>query len=1006
MWKKIIKKRRPTAKITKLFPIVIIFSFITFSSPGFGDDTSIFEVKVSPDVLFLLDCSGSMSYDPTGNYCYDPVCAKIDIAKEAVRKILDDNGDGNIDSKDEDSLKVRIGYMRFYSCYADESGNYRSGCNILMKEIGSSYSVLNSAVQSELAIGGTPLVGALGEAKLYLDDNTAADSDRKCRSKSVILISDGMDTFSCSGDGSDYQYDMYKRRKAVVYQAKALADAGYKVFVVGFGANMPLSFQYTLNWMAYFGKTDNPNVENSGDTSAITPTSNSCVEVSTNDPGNAPLTGYAFLAANANELNAALKAAITLIQEAAYSFSSPSVAATRAIDENYLYEPVFFPKSNDPFWRGYLKRYTVNSDGNLSAAPDWDAGVLLQSRTDSSRLIYTYKSGAVKPFTTANISPTDLGLSALDTSGRNMIVGFIRGEAAYNLEGWKLGDIFHSNPVTVGRPSSYFNDTRSPQAFSDFREAKKNRERLVFVGANDGQLHAFQGSDGVEKWSFILPNLLPKLRYIAHSSHPTSLTHQYFADGPVTAADVWLGSGTGTNKSASEWKTLLIVGEGEGVRDPSNAPTFLWSSSPSCDSGFSKQYDRSHYPYYCSYHAFDITDTSANSPVFKWRLNPNSDQAQYLAEPFSKMAIGRVLIDGNEKWVGFIGGGYVTQGLYDDDDNYDEGNAGKGFFVVDLSNGNILWSYTKGDNSKMYHSIPAPPAVVDTDNDGFVDTVYLADLGSNVFKFRFCTYQKEYDANKKSSHCGIGDWSGSLFFHGTADSQSHRPVFVAPAVAKDASSQLWVLWGTGDKEDPTSTDSTTEKFFAVIDSDPDSASQYHISDLQDISTGTYSGAKQGWYTKLPGSGEKVLANATVFGGMAIFTTYTPDTESHHHCGGAGTSKLYAMAIMPIVINGITYKAGAGVLSEPADKKSTAGGNRSITLGEGVPTGTVISQRFGGGTNSTPNGTDLFISLSGGERKDANILTTQGLPDSPLKQRLQDTAPSAQILHWWDQRVNP
>ena len=56
------------------------------------------------------------------------------------------------------------------------------------------------------------------------------------------------------------------------------------------------------------------------------------------------------------------------------------------------------------------------------------------------------------------------------------------------------------------------------------------------------------------------------------------------------------------------------------------------------------------------------------------------------------MAIGRVKINGNEKWVGFIGAGYNNDG---------DPNRGKGFFVVDLSNGNILWSYTRG-NRRQY----------------------------------------------------------------------------------------------------------------------------------------------------------------------------------------------------------------------------------------------------------------------------------------------------------------
>ena len=56
---------------------------------------------------------------------------------------------------------------------------------------------------------------------------------------------------------------MYARRRETVAATKQLADAGYKVFVVGFGSQMPTYLQNTLNWMAWYGGTDNPLVVNS-----------------------------------------------------------------------------------------------------------------------------------------------------------------------------------------------------------------------------------------------------------------------------------------------------------------------------------------------------------------------------------------------------------------------------------------------------------------------------------------------------------------------------------------------------------------------------------------------------------------------------------------------------------------------------------------------------------------------------------------------------------------------
>jgi Tfp pilus tip-associated adhesin PilY1 len=988
-------------KIMKLLGALILTHFLFVSSVSYGDETDLFSAGKT-DALILLDLSGSMNWDVTGTItsCVAPSCtSRLAIAKEAIRTLLDADGNGTIDTQDEERLGIRFGYMRFYDCASDDTGlNYNAGCVSLRKGIGSSYSDINTAVQNENASGKTPLASALNEARLYLNDHKAADPYRDCTQKFAILITDGADTCACGWLGEDVETDAYKRRKATVAQAKALADAGYRIFVVGFGANMPLPLKNTLNWAAYFGGTDNPNEGNLGNTSAITPSSNPCEvqEPPTNDPGIAILSGYAFLTSNPSELIEALKQAMTIVSEARYSFSSASVSATRTTSENHIFAPSFAPRSNDPFWRGHLKRYTINSDGTIPTIEDWDAGTLLSSRPAGTRNMHTYKNMAVRAFNTTVINPSDLDLGSSDTSGRDAIVGFVRGEPTYNAENWKLGDPFHSNPVTIGKPSDFFNDSRSPSAFSTFRANNQNRQRLVILGANDGQLHAFQASNGEEKWSFIPPNLLPKLKLIAHSSHPTSLSHQYFVDGPVTAADVWLGSGDGTNKSASDWKTLLVVGEGRGVLNPSNSPEYLWSASPSCDSYFFRRYTLVS-PYYCGYYAFDITNTSSLSPTLSWRLNfNNASQARHMAEPWSKIAIGKVKISGGEKWVGFLGGGLDTQACQDADDSNCTApliRRGKGFFIVDLSNGNVIWSYIHDDNRDMDYTFPASPAIVDLDNDGFIDTVYLGDLGGNMWRFTLCSAQ---DGNS----CGTASWTGGRLFRASTSS-IQRPIFTTPAVAADAASQIWIFWGTGDKLNP-STQSGQDRFMGIIDSDR--TSTYTIDNLQNITTGTYTGQRQGWYMNLTGTGEKVLADSTVFGGIVLFTTYTPPSTAGQ-CGGAGTARLYALSMMPLSIGGLIYAAGAGVLTEPANPASTAGGERSIVLGTGIPTAVVISQRpVVSGSSTPPPATDLFVTVSGGAGVSTSIMSVAQFADSPLLQRLRSTPPRGQILHWKDRRL--
>ena len=104
-----------------------------------------------------------------------------------------------------------------------------------------------------------------------------------------------------------------------------------------------------------------------------------------------------------------------------------------------------------------------------------------------------------------------------------------------------------------------------------------------------------------------------------------------------------------------------------------------------------------------------------------------------------------------------------------------------------------------------------------------------------------------------------------------------------------------------------------------------------------------------------------------------------------------------MAMMPLTINGVTYNAGAGVFSEPADKGSTAGGARSIVLGVGMPTAPIVSQKPGGGS------ADIFVTVSGGGGEDTITKSSASFTESPLKTLLAKDR-SSEVVHWKDLRL--
>jgi len=974
----------------------------------------------SPDAMIVLDLSGSMRWNPRGEYdssqeplrrfgndtCsgenfydtprpgYATDCARYLIAKRAIYQILDDNKDGVIDVKDEACLNVRLGFWKFSTKnqrHRDIGQPYaaiwcgNSTCSGVDSTVYTGENTVlywtDSKQEKQRVYGSTSLASCMEAVRPYLDEHKKTDAYKSCRTKFVILVTDGQDTLYCGGSGSGNQSDQYKRRRASVLRIKALRDAGYRVFVIGLGDKMPEFLQWTLNWMAYYGGTENPDANKKGSPSALnmaaiiadpcawSATTGSCSGSSdqcfatNNDPGTLELGGYAFISTNSKELETALRTAMTYIRDASYSFSTPSVATSRTANEDYLYAASFLPSNTDPFWRGSLKKYTILSVQSLGGVMA-DAGTALQGTAAGNRKILTAKGNALVPFTTDNLTAADLGVG--DAKRRDEVIGYIRGEAAYNADKdakenvWKLGDIFHSNPVTVGTPSPYFVDPRDKgKAFDTYRIANQrtsdNGRRIVVAGANDGQLHAFQTSELKEAWSFIPPNLLARLKEIAHREHPTTLAHQFYVDGPITAADVWTGSGDGKAKSPADWRTLLVVGLGQG------GGKSLWSSSSFCDSGFSPAYlPGGEYPYYCGYHALDITDTL--NPSCRWRIKPTASQAPYLGDPWSRMVIRRVRIGADEKWVGFVGGGHSTSpcaGPADCD------ARGKGFFVIDLVTGNVLWGFNRNSpgGGAMTHALPAQPAVIDSDMDGFADRAYIGDLGGNIWRFSFCRASD-------GDGCTTADWRGTLFFQ--RDSKT-GPVYYSPAVARDVVGNLWVYWGTGDRLEPLAPKEDKDWFYGVRDLGKETPRTG--SNLQNISGATQTftdlNTKDGWYVILGGAGEKVLANPTVFGGVVYFTTYTPEGGGGDPCEQAGASKIY----------GLSYMDGAGTFT---------GGSRISYLGKGISSAPLIS------TGSEAGKGSMFGSASGGASAGGKLWM------GPPTLRLPENR--THLLHWRDTRI--
>jgi len=405
-------------------------------------------------------------------------------------------------------------------------------------------------------------------------------------------------------------------------------------------------------------------------------------------------------------------------------------------------------------------------------------------------------------------------------------------------------------------------------------------------------LHAFRESDGYEMWAFVAPDFMDTLKNLT----ARSANHEFFLDSSPIVTDV---------KISGVWKTIVIFGERRGG---------------------------------VVYHALDITDTT--NPQYLWSFTDSR-----MGETWSEPAIGKIKIsDGTTRFVAFVGGGYDTP---------QNNQLGKAFFVIDLSNGTKLWQYyndaSSTDKQYMNYSLAANPAAADLDNDGFVNRVYIGDVGGQLWKF-------DVSAPATLASGLATNWTGKRLFV-AVPGQANPPaagdffpaqaIYVPPTLTYDNSGSLWVFFGTGDRNHPVN--SSSNRFYGIKDNTTmTNATQLTESDLANVTT-TYQTSTQGWYMVLAAD-EKVLAAANVFNKVVFFSSFTPTTTISCQ-GGGGDANLYACAVTSGYA-GIVWASGASLTSvggTAGTALSTADSARSTSIGTGIASKPVVILGSSGAT---------------------------------------------------------
>ena len=326
-----------------------------------------------------------------------------------------------------------------------------------------------------------------------------------------------------------------------------------------------------------------------------------------------------------------LRSEVERIIASRLSFSAPSITAT--IQEGGdLYQAQFeYTKHGE--WTGHLLRKKIKPDGSvvhdLDEEGNWNAGdkVRAQAQNDTRKIWtalegtdYTtdYNNFVVKNATLINKlfqingnsvadyhnlssackAQTAEGVANGNSDDIDGLIKFVRGYDYFGYNGCAnmgeirdsvLGDIYHSQIVEVARPSAntlytsmnqeaYF---RSKNGYAQWAAAKANRERTLYVGANDGMLHAFNAANGDERWAFVPPFIVGRLPEIINTgldgvdggtgATAKGGTNSIFAvDGSPVVHDMYitgiLPGGTWETEGTKSWHTILFIPYGRGGR--------------------------------------------------------------------------------------------------------------------------------------------------------------------------------------------------------------------------------------------------------------------------------------------------------------------------------------------------------------------------------------------------------------------------------------------------------
>jgi len=411
-----------------------------------------------------------------------------------------------------------------------------------------------------------------------------------------------------------------------------------------------------------------------------------------------------FFASNPTELGPSLARFLDIISTTSSSASVAANSVTLNTDTR-----IYQARYDTDNWTGDLIAFPIKPDGTLDDAA-WHAQdqIGIQAKAGTRRILTTNEdTGDGVPFRWSDSNTTGIAAAQKanlnracptsctpDTAGEQRL-DYLRGSQANEISQPNgtlrtrdalLGDIVNSEPVYVGPPAAFFPNDLETEIYQDFANTQVGRAHVLYVGANDGMLHAFMANNGDELFAYVPRAVYPKLSALTTLAYQTA--HQFYVDLGPTVTDAYLGA-------SKKWRSVLVGGLGAG-----GAGMFAIDvTNPA---------------------AFQGSETDARAQVL-WDIVGGDAGFEDLGYTFSKPAVVR-LPDNNHNgvWAAVFGNGY-------------ESAAGiAALYLVNAATGERLEEILVQDLTDNGLSSVMP---IDYDGDAKVDYIYAGDLRGRLWRF-------------------------------------------------------------------------------------------------------------------------------------------------------------------------------------------------------------------------------------------------------------------------------